>query len=292
MERYVIHITKQCNCDCLYCYEDDKTSIYTWQEIKELIDNIIKYRTNDTFSIEFLGGEPMLRWDLVKQAYEYLESLGVVNVEDYCITTNGTIMNEEIADYLSKNTKLRFAVSMDGSKWANQLRVFKESRVNTYDTVMQNIKYLIEVGVDASIHMVTHLYNVGFLAHSIDTLYKQGITNIGIGTIEKTMTIDENYCNRFIKELSIVSDKIISGEYKNLKIAELEYVKPYEDVRSYIKDPATGKVVAESYGRSGDDITMTATEYDVNRCDFKTDVSEMIYYIRKTVYDNHQLKLA
>ena len=40
----------------------------------------------------------------------YLE----VNVTDYAITTNGTIVDEEIADYLSKNKKIRFAASMDG----------------------------------------------------------------------------------------------------------------------------------------------------------------------------------
>lgn len=290
MERYVIHVTKECNCDCLYCYEDDKTSTYTWEEIKELINKILKYRTSNKFGIEFLGGEPMLRWDLIRKSYEYLEGIQEVNVVNYVITTNGTIMNEEIADYLSKNSKLIFAVSMDGHKWSNQLRVFKESRKNTYDRVMENISFLKKYGVDSSIHMVTHLYNVAYISSSIDHLYKKGIKNIDIGTIEKTMQIDEDYCKRFIEELDIVSKKIVDGTYPDLKIGLFEWVKPYEDVRSYIKDPKTGKVVAESYGRSGNDITH-ANDYEVIRCKDKDKISKMIYYIRKTVYDNHQKRL-
>lgn len=290
MERYVIHVTKECNCDCLYCYEDDKTSIYTWEEVKELIDKIVQYRTSDEFGIEFLGGEPTLRWDLIKKSYEYMENIPDINVVDYVVTTNGTVMNEEIADYLNKNKKIRFAVSMDGHKWANQLRVFKESRENTYDKVMGNIKFLKKYGVESSVHIVSHPYNIGFLSESIDHLYKQGIKNVDIGTVEKTIKIDEDYCDRFIKELDIVSQRIVDGTYPDLNIGLFNWLKPYEDVRSYIQDPKTGKVIAESYGRSGEDITH-ANDYDVIRCDNKNEIGEMIYHIRKTVYDNHQRRL-
>ncbi len=290
LERYVIHVTKECNCDCLYCYEKDKTSTYAWEEIKELIDKIVRYRTSDQFGIEFLGGEPLLRWDLIKQSYEYLEGLSEVNVMDYVITTNGTIVDEEIADYLSKNKKIRFAASMDGHSWANQLRVFKDSRKNTHDKVIENLNYLRKFGVEGSIHMVTHPYNVAFISGSIDHLYKQGIRSIDIGTVENTMIIDQEYCDRFIKELDIVSQKIVDGDYPGLSIGLFEWVKPYSDVRSYIRDPKTGKVIAESYGRSGKDITYT-DDYKVIRCENETDIGKMIYRIRKTVYDNHQKRL-
>lgn len=290
MERYVIHVTKECNCDCVYCYEKDKTSTYTWEEVNELIDKIVKYRTSDEFGIEFLGGEPMLAWDLIKKSYEYMENIPKINITDYVITTNGTIMTEEIADYLGKNSKLRFAVSMDGHVFANQLRVFKDNRKNTYDKVMKNLNLLREYGVESSIHMTTHPYNVAFIESSINHLYKQGIRSIDVGTVESTMKIDKDYCDRFISELDSVSQKIISGTYQGLSIGLFNWLKPYEDVRSYIKDPKTGKTIAESYGRSGNDITHT-DEYEVVRCEAKDEISEMIYNIRKTVYDNHQERL-
>lgn len=290
MERYVIHVTKACNLECLYCYEDDKTSTYTWDEVREFINMLIRYRTSDEFGIEFLGGEPMLAWDLIKKSYEYLEANTNVSVTDYAITTNGTILNEEINDYLVKNRKLRWAASLDGHRHANQLRLIKGTHKNSYSLVVENLRKLQENGIDPSVHMVTHPYNVAFISDSIDHLYKLGFRHIDLGTVEKTIPIDDEYCDRFIKELDLVSQKIIDGTYSGLSIGQFNWLKPYNDVRSYIKDPVTGKTIAESYGRSGNDITHKQ-DYTVVRCETKDDVGEMIYHIRKAVYDNHQKRL-
>lgn len=290
MEIYVVHVTKECNCNCTYCYEKDKISTYTWGEIKSFIENILKYRTSNEFVIEFLGGEPMLAWNYIKKTYEYLEQIPNISVPKYVITTNGTILTEEIANYLVNNEKIRFAASLDGHKWANQLRVFKDG-VNTYDKTVENLQYLNKLGVKTNVHMVTHPYNVGSIVSSIDDLYKKGITLIDLGTVESTITIDENYCKRFIQELDIVSQKIVNGEYPGFRIGLFESLKPKEDVRSYILDPDTGKTIGETYGRSGKDITHTNL-YNTNRCLETTKVSEMIYYIRETVYNIHQSRIS
>ena len=290
MERYVIHVTKECNMDCLYCYEKDKTSVYTWEEIKEFIDTLIELRTSDEFGVEFLGGEPMLAWEYIVKAYEYLESMKEVEIPDYVITTNGTILEPEMLDYLFKNQKITYAVSLDGHEYANQLRVFKESRKNSYKSAISNIKKLTEKGAKVGVHMVTHPYNVAMIDKSIEILYREGVRSMNIGTVESTMQIDKAYCDRFIKELDLVSEKIAKGLYPNLSVAELTYVKPKSDVRSYIRDKS-GKVVAESYGRSGEDITQKESKFDIQRCTEDTKTSEMIYNIRKTVFDNHQKRL-
>ena len=117
-------------------------------------------------------------------------------------------------------------------------------------------------------------------------LYRNGVRHIDVGTVESTMQIDEEYCERFIKELDLVSLRMIEGKYPDLTIGLFDWLKPYDDVRSYIKDPVSGKTIAESYGRSGDDITHQ-DKYEVVRCDTKDTIGETIYRIRKTVYDIH-----
>ena len=287
METYVVHVTKQCNCDCIYCYEEDKDSQYSWEDIKELLDNLIRYKSSD-FHIEFLGGEPLLAWDLIKQAYEYLERNPNVYVHYYTITTNGTILTEEIIDYLQKNKKIHFAASLDGHKHANQLRVFKDN-INTYDVVINNLNKLLKAGIMPYIHIVSHPYNIAFLSDSIDHLYKLGFRSIDVGTVEKTMKIDEEYCDRFIKELDIVSERIVDGTYEDLSIGLFNWIKPKDDVRTYMYDD-TGRVVAESYGRAGHDITATSA-YKMKKCTTQNDISDMIYTIRETVHNNHQKRL-
>lgn len=288
METYVIHVTKECNCNCTYCYEDDKTSTYTWDEIQELADNIMLYSTGD-FTVEFLGGEPLLAFDYIEKTVEYFKE-NTDQAKGFVITTNGTILTDEITQFLKDNPDVRFAASLDGHKYGNFMRVFKDTNKNTYDTVITNLKRLHSEGVITNVHMVTHPYNIAFLADSIDALYKEGVRSIGIGTVEKTILIDKEYCDRFIAELDKVSERIVAGLYPGLSIGQFDYVKPYSDVRTYMRDE-TGKVIGESYGRAGDDVTNTDI-YNFQKCAGKTPISEMIYYIRKTVYDNHQKRLA
>lgn len=283
MERYVIHVTKICNMKCSYCYETDKSSTYTWDEIKKLIDDICIY--NDEFSVEFLGGEPMLAWDLIKKSIEYLESKNHIKVSEYIITTNGTIVNDELIEMM-KIYNITYAVSLDGGYFANQLRLTKDNK-NSYDIAMSNISKLQDAGLieKINIHMVAHPYNVGLIAKSIDLFYYNGIHSIGIGIIESTVGFGKEFHDEWIDQLKFISDKIHEGEYKGLYIDELNYLKPKTDKRNYVIDEF-GKVIAESYGRSDDDITKKNI-YNVNESTPGI-LSDYIYNMRETVYKYHQ----
>ena len=283
-ERYVIHVTKLCNLDCKYCYESDTTSTYTTDEIIDFCHNIVINNKDKEFGIEFLGGEPMLGWNNIVAAYNYLEKFN--KITDYVITTNGTILTDEQLEFFKRNTKIYYAVSMDGVKWANQFRVFKNSGINSYETVVNNLKkFLKEIGPQrCSVHIVAHHYNVANLYDSIMYLYNLGIKNIGIGTIESTRQIDRAYCDRFISELNKVSKEIVNNNL-DLYVDVLESLKPKSDTRIYIKDN-NGRVLGESYGRSHNDITEQDT---YNSIKTTSPVEETIYTIRLLVYSNHQI---
>jgi len=287
LETYVIHITKKCNLDCLYCYETDKESEYTKQEIQENIDNLFKDIGDNIVHIEFLGGEPMLRFDLVLFSYNYLESKYKKNIINYTITTNGTVLNDDIITFL-KNNRVSFAISMDGTKFSNQLRYFKNTYVNSYDKVVENIKKLKESNITPSIHIVTHPYNVHLLFRNIKHIYLDiGVHSIGIGTIESTMVIDENYCNTFKKQIMLVSDYITKNEITDLGIDLFHEIKPLSDARTYVRDHS-GKVVFESYGRIDNSVFNNKNLYEIVKCSEQTDVSMMIYSIRKFAFDYHK----
>ncbi len=294
METYVVHVTKECNMNCLYCYEQDKTSKYTWEEIKGFIDAILVNRTSNKFSIEFLGGEPMLAWEHIKTSYKYLESFEELDIDFYGITSNGTVMNEEIAKFLSENEKLYWAISLDGHKYSNQLRVFKESTKNSYDAVIKNIKFAKEHGMkNIGVHMVIHPYNVGFIYDSMKHLYlKENINFIDPGIVESTMTIDQKFARTYINEMDKVSEAIVNGELKGLNVSMLTNLKPKNDVRTYLRDE-DGKLIGESYGRSGADVTDETKnkKYQIIKCMDETEVSLLIGNIRETVYMNHQNRL-
>lgn len=290
LERYVIHVTKECNMDCFYCYEKDKTSRYTKEEIVALVEKIASECHEDMFGIEFLGGEPLMAFENIKTAYEYLETNYAGRVSDYVITTNGSILTDEILSFLKEHENVVYAVSMDGTKWANQFRRFKNGK-NSFEVVVENLKTAMkELGEkQVCVHVVTHPFNVGNLFNSIHFLYNLGIRSIGVGTVESTMDIDDRYCNRFVAEMNLVSQWIILGIFSGLSIDVLEVLKPKNDVRTYIRDPKTNKVVGESYGRAKNDITSTNA---FNSVQTYSPIGDVIYSLRECVYLNHKYRKA
>jgi uncharacterized protein len=249
LETYIIHVTKKCNCNCVYCYEQDKTSEYNWYDTKKLIDNILD-NNKEKFYIEFLGGEPLLNFYLIRHCVEYIEKK-TDQVVNYFITTNGTILSQEILAFVKSWKKIIVSISIDGTEFMNSLRVFKNG-YNTHMAVVLNIKKLLpEINDRLFCHMTVHPYNVGFLYHGIRYLYNLGIRTITIGIIESTMSIGYEFCNRFIREMQVVSSDV--KKYKDLYIDILEADETIlDDKRHYIY--SDGKIIAETYGRAENDI--------------------------------------
>lgn len=285
LENYVLHITKECNMQCVYCYEEDKSSVYSWEDIQELLDNIIRY--NKHFCLEFLGGEPCLRIDLIQKTIEYLENKEDVFVENYVITTNGTIINDALVVLLQKYTKLNWHASIDGNQFMNCLRILKTG-MNSYQSVINNFQYLKkELNEDQfsqlGAHLVTHPYNIAFFNEGINDLYEKGVRSFGIGTIESTIIIDDDYCEEFIRQHHILSDRIKQGELPGINIGVFNSLKPKSDSRHYIRDD-TGKVILETYGRVKDDIKDTGKYKAPNA---SSSLGDLIYNIRENVYLYH-----
>jgi len=296
IETYVIHVTKECNCNCKYCYEKDKESIYCKEEIEDLINNIYNFAGhNKRFNIEFLGGEPMLAFDNIKSAYEWIELTerntsfnNIVNT--IYITTNGTILEDEHIKFLKENKNIVFSISLDGNKIANQLRVFKDTHENTFDKVIENIDKLNRNGINYNMHIVTHPYNIAFLRESIHELHEKGIRcRMNIGIIESTMSVDENYLNRYLSEMHDLAHDIISNKLEGIQISDFLVPPPKNDIRTYVKD-SSGKVIGETYGRNSNDYTSSKDlNYKIIKTQHTLEESNIIVYnMRKKVYDYYQ----
>ena len=288
LETYVIHVTKLCNLDCVYCYEPDKTSTYTVDEIYNHIDDIfMEIKKNSTqVSVEFLGGEPLLELGLIKLAYERIEQKCGKNIRKYIISSNGTIMNDDILKFLlDTKDRLKLAISLDGKKFSNQLRYFKSSYENSYDTVVKNIKKLQANNYNPGVHMVTHPYNVSFLAENVMHIHEDlCIDEIGVGIVESTIHIDKAFCDEFKRQMEKLADYIVS-ENIPVHVDMFNILKPYSDNRTYVMEKGTTKVVFESYGRINNPIFNDTTKYDIVSDVNKSDTYNMIYDLRKHSYD-------
>jgi len=145
---FIIVLTDKCNLRCKYCYEKEKTysdmSVETARKsilfVKDCITREIDLNRKE-HNIVFHGGEPLLKYDMIK--YFVIEFNKISNVKiQYYITSNGTIFKEEIA-YFIKNNNINFSISIDGTKSSHDKnRVFPDGR-GSYNMVIDNsMKYL------------------------------------------------------------------------------------------------------------------------------------------------------
>lgn len=140
-----LHITENCNLNCRYCYEKNKTlktmSIDTAKKvINYFFEDIVKNK-EDNIIWELIGGEPLLDVNLIKEIVDYI----LFNVDKYglnvqkhfiSLTTNGTLFTNTAKDFLTeyrKKINLSVSISLDGVR-----DIHNYNRNNSYDTIMKD----------------------------------------------------------------------------------------------------------------------------------------------------------
>lgn len=146
--KLTLQVTQNCNFRCRYCvYSEERNEMQRshspknmdWEMAKRAIDFLWEHSADsDDVNIGFYGGEPLLQMGLIRQAVEYAERLFEGKNLGFSMTTNATLLTEELVRYLDEHG-VSLMISLDGPKAINdQNRVFRDGS-GTYDTVMEKI---------------------------------------------------------------------------------------------------------------------------------------------------------
>lgn len=154
LRQLILSVTEDCNFRCSYCiyssnYPDSREHNENYMKFgvaKKAIKNYLNLiKEGEAFNpprkpnIGFYGGEPLLNFDLIKKCVKYSSS--IYNDCVFSMTTNGSLLNEDVADYLIEN-KFKIIISLDGPKPEHdRCRVDKNDN-GTFDKVMKNIDYI------------------------------------------------------------------------------------------------------------------------------------------------------
>lgn len=143
-------LIQACNLACEYCfgaegeYADrgkmqDKVSI---DAIKYLVDN--SGETSE-INVTFFGGEPLLCFELIRKVVEYckLQEQKYNKKFSYNMTTNGTLLNDEINEFIIKN-KISTMISIDGDHEQQDAKRYYKSGEGCYNEVIEKTKTLRE----------------------------------------------------------------------------------------------------------------------------------------------------
>ena len=198
-------LTHNCNLDCIYCYQNhDSNNRMSFETAKKAIDWIFAHKPDDMQGIElsFIGGEPLLEFELIKRIYEYTTSN--YQQEDYIFyaTTNGTVLTQSMKDWFrSHKHKFVLGLSLDGLPETHNL-----NRSNSYNLI--DLDFFRDTWPQQGIKMTLSEYSLEHLADNIIFLHNLGFTEInGVNLFEGTFDwSDEKYIRAIIPQLRKLVD--------------------------------------------------------------------------------------
>lgn len=149
MYTMTLEINQRCNLRCQYCYLGEKNGTkMSYETACKAIDRAFLYtkiHKDQTLWIDFIGGEPLLDFDMICKLVEYIyqKNAEVKYKLLFSLTTNATIFNEEILAFLLEN-EFAIKVSIDGDREVNDINRVDCSGDSVYDKILANLVYLKE----------------------------------------------------------------------------------------------------------------------------------------------------
>ncbi|WMJ85630.1 Cys-rich peptide radical SAM maturase CcpM [Anaerocolumna sp. MB42-C2] len=151
IEQITLQVTQNCNLRCDYCAYSGKYNNRThskksmsFETAYKAIDFLVKHsRCTKKSIVGFYGGEPLLEINLIKEVISYIETNYEGKEFTYAMTTNATLLTDEIVNYLAAKD-VWLTISIDGPKSIHDLNRCFENGRGSYDIVIKNLARMKE----------------------------------------------------------------------------------------------------------------------------------------------------
>ena len=178
MYNFTLYMTTDCNFKCQYCYEDYHNH-YQLNE-KTLVDSLefmMNYGDRGKVLIDFLGGEPLLKKDLIYKAVAYIKDNYPEREVKYYITTNCSMMDDRFIAFMKEN-HFTVRLSFDGNKETHDLNRVAKDGVSCYEKIFENIMKVKDSGLNFSVRMTVTENTIPYMFENICYLHEHGLDNI------------------------------------------------------------------------------------------------------------------
>lgn len=240
-------ITEQCNLRCTYCYQIDKHNTYMSTEVgKQGIDMLLAATPENNsyinpeispgIIIDFIGGEPLLAVDTIRELIEYFKQRTIelqhpwANRHRFSICSNGLLyFDPKFQDLLNKyGNEISFSISIDGIKELHDMCRLQPNGEGSYDIAIAGVKDYTSRGFGRmGSKMTLAPANIDWTAKAIKNLVELGYDDINLNCIfEKGWTNSD--ATKFYYQLKEAADYLIEN-------------KKYLDTRVSIFDMNIGK---------------------------------------------------
>jgi uncharacterized protein len=252
-----LQLTQQCNLRCSYCsYSGNyhNTRVHSSERMsfeiaRKAIDMMLaNSRECGSLHLGFYGGEPLLEFDLLKKCVEYITSHVNGKKLTFGISTNGTLLNNEIVTFFREHN-FTLSISLDGSKEEHDVNRKFANGQGSFNMIFDNISSIKQWYPDYmdNVHILTTInpkMDLGcvleyFKTDEIfsDTYIIMGTVNtmglISEYSIEEKYTLTRRY--EFFKFLMMLTGKLDKKYVSSLFMRELgNYKSISQDLHRHI----------------------------------------------------------
>lgn len=194
---YLIFNTN-CNLACKYCYIEKSKEINfshnsmskkTFEEVMNYLGDLVMYQrkinqNKKKLTFIYYGSEPLMSKKYFVKSLKVIEDICKKNsiVPDFQITTNGTLLDKEIAENLKKY-KVKISISLDGKKEINDIMRVDINGNGTYNRVIDGINLLKQFRIPFGISCTINRHNVKCFNECANHLISLGATSIGFNIL-------------------------------------------------------------------------------------------------------------
>jgi len=182
-----LELTKRCPLACDYCFshcfnkETNQTDLSP-EMGKKAIDWLFDPKTNGnatSVDISFWGGEPLVKWDLLKELVLYAEGkskdsgIGVT----FGGTTNGVLLTPDKFDFLDQHS-IFFLLSIDGTREHHDAFRRFPNGSGSWDIIMRNAEQVLARWPFYKVRLSFTVEHIEGLLEDIKCLYDNGFREI------------------------------------------------------------------------------------------------------------------
>jgi len=246
IEQLILNVTNQCNLRCKYClfsgkykYErshNDKTMTRDCA-LKSVRFFMEHAGPRQNPAVTFYGGETLLEFNLIKEVIEYVKTNQKEKKYEFALTTNGTILNQQMIAFFVENDFSLF-VSLDGPKEIHDRNRVRSNNSGTFASIMKNLQRIKEYSPRYFAEKVSFL-SVMTPPYDFDALQSFFYDSTLFKTMKNPVTLNNvaNFETTYLDEISlpaaiksyerfskkaieIYKELLITGQERSQSIAE------------------------------------------------------------------------
>ncbi len=192
-------LTTGCNLDCAYCFQNARhpRRSLSWPTLRAALDALLASE-RDNVELAFTGGEPLLEFPLIEQAFAYVARRRRADqTVRYRLYTNGMLMGGRPAAFLATH-QVKTQLSLDGvpsaqaQRGANSFAVLDPLLDELREAHGSWFRHDLSVGMTVLPETVKHL------AAGVRYFLSKGLAEFGFSPI---ITDSSSWCTEQIAEL-------------------------------------------------------------------------------------------